>query len=612
MTTFRHPLIRATAAAACATIFVALAQPPDGPFEEGGFGGPPPFADGPGGFGGPHQKQDLVEQFDRDGDHMLNAAERKAAYEFLQKEGGGRGFRRGPGGFRGPGGPRGEQAPVKPNAKLAPSEVKSYANEPLYAPLILRTFFIEFEDADWEKQLAAFKNTDIEIPAKLTVDGKVYNDVGVHFHGMSSFMSVSEGRKRSLVLSLDFMHKDQAIGGYRTIELLNSHEDPTFLRTVLSYQIERDYVPAPKANFGRVVINGENWGVYVNAQAFNKEFIKDWCGSTKGNRWKVPGSPGGQGSLKYLGDDARAYRGIYELKSKENPRAWADLAKLCKVLNETPADQLEKSLAPLLDIDGALKFLALENALVNNDGYWIRTSDYALYEDTKGQFHVFPRDSNETFLRPESPGGMRVMMMGPGGQRGPGGPGFRGPGEMAGPGMGGPRMGGMRGGPGMELAREMFSLGDENHDQQLSAPEFNTVAETWFDRLDPDKTGAVRQEQFVEHFGSLMTASQADSSRDNKELSRNQPSGRGGELSPARFIGPNFFAAMDVDKNGALTRAEAKVAFAKWFTQWDVEKTGALSEENLLAGMRALLPPPHFVRMGGPGRGPGGGSNIKG
>ena len=50
----------------------------------------------------------------------------------------------------------------------------------------------------------------------------------------------------------------------------------------------------------------------------------------------------------------------------------------------------------MLDVDGALKFLALEVALVNNDGYWTRASDYSIYLDTKGMFHLFPHDANET------------------------------------------------------------------------------------------------------------------------------------------------------------------------------------------------------------------------
>ena len=42
------------------------------------------------------------------------------------------------------------------------------------------------------------------------------------------------------------------------------------------------------------------------------------------------------------------------------------------------------------DFLGALWFLALDNALVNSDGYWTRASDYSIYRDEKGIFHILP------------------------------------------------------------------------------------------------------------------------------------------------------------------------------------------------------------------------------
>jgi spore coat protein CotH len=95
---------------------------------------------------------------------------------------------------------------------------------------------------------------------------------------------------------------------------------------------------------------------------------------------------------------------------------WKALIALCKTLSETPSDRLESALEPILDIDGALWFLALDNALINSDGYWIRASDYSIYRDPTGRFHVIPHDANETFQPP----------MGPGMGGGPGGPGGRG------------------------------------------------------------------------------------------------------------------------------------------------------------------------------------------
>ena len=159
---------------------------------------------------------------------------------------------------------------------MAPADVKSYpASTPLYDLGTLRTIFLQFENADWEQELAAFNNTDVEVPATLTVDGKTYKDVGVHFRGASSFMMVPEGSKRSLNLSFDFVDEKQALGGYHTLNLLNANGDPTFLRAVLYSEIARQYIPTPKANYVRVVINGESWGVYVNAQQFNKDFTRD-------------------------------------------------------------------------------------------------------------------------------------------------------------------------------------------------------------------------------------------------------------------------------------------------------------------------------------------------
>jgi spore coat protein CotH len=79
---------------------------------------------------------------------------------------------------------------------------------------------------------------------------------------------------------------------------------------------------------------------------------------------------------------------------------------LTRILAETPPDKLEAALAPVLDVDGALKFLALDVALVNSDGYWIRASDYNIYQDGKGLFHILPHDVNEG-LGPQERGGRR-------------------------------------------------------------------------------------------------------------------------------------------------------------------------------------------------------------
>lgn len=370
----------------------AFTQPPD-KGRKGGFGGTGDFGGPPGG-----QTRHLLDEFDKNKDGWLNAEERKAAREVAKK---GSGF----GGFGGPKGGFGKGGETgKPGPKVTPAEVKNYPDASLYEPTVLRTVFIEFENADWEQEMQDFHGTDVDVPATVTVDGKKYPGVGVHFRGMSSYMAVPAGSKRSLNLSFDMADHKQRVGGYKTLNLLNGHEDPSLMSTVLYAHIARQYIPAPRANFVKVVINGESWGVYGSVQQFDKVFLNENYKTTKGTRWKVRGSPGGRGGLEYFGDDVAAYKRAFEMKGAEDEAAWRALVNLCKVLNRTPADKLEEALKPILDVDGALWFLALDAALINCDGYWVRASDYSLYLDDKGKFHVIPHDMNEAFRPASGPG----------------------------------------------------------------------------------------------------------------------------------------------------------------------------------------------------------------
>ncbi len=385
------------------------AQPPGGP------GGGPPGS----------QPMFFLDRFDADGDGRLDRMERALARGAAQAE---RPAHRGPGGPGGPGRFGGNRPPATPGPRISPDSVPHHLDADLYDTTVLRTLFIDFESDDWEKEMADFYHTDVKLPARLTVDGRVIDGIGVHFRGASSYFTIPEGHKRSLNLSLDHTDKDANLHGYRTLNLLNSNGDPSMMSTVLYSHIARPHIPAPKANFVRVVINGESWGVYVNVQQSNKDFLRENFGSPKGNRWKVKGRPGGRGGLEWFGEDIATYRGIYELKTKDTTDAWKDLMALCRIFEDTPLGKLEAAVEPHLDIDGALWFLALDNALVNSDGYWTRASDYTLYEDADGIFHVIPHDMNECFIAggpggpPGGPGGPPGGPGGPGGGHGGGGP----------------------------------------------------------------------------------------------------------------------------------------------------------------------------------------------
>ena len=72
------------------------------------------------------------------------------------------------------------------------------------------------------------------------------------------------------------------------------------------------------------------------------------------------------------------------------------------------------------------------------------------------------------------------------------------------------------------LAIQLLAQADKNNDQKVSRPELVALADTWFDKLDADKSGKIDRADFVAHFNSAIMPAPAGA-----------PGGRGGaEASP--------------------------------------------------------------------------------
>ena len=393
--------------------------------------------------GGPRFQDVLLhDRFDADGNGRLDRTERDLAREEAANRPA-RGRRGGPPGMRG-----GQETTSRPEAdpkslRIDPAdleEVPRLEGTGLYDPDVLHTIFLDFEAPDWHDEMVAFHGTDIEVPAIFSLDGERLGEVGVSYRGNTSF---DRPAKKSFGVSIDAFDDDLRIDGFRTLNLLNANGDESVMREVLFSNIAAGHMPAPKANFVRVVVNGVYLGIYANVQQINKDFTEEHYGSKKGVRWKVPPDFSGGAALTYHGDDIEDYRDRYEIKTgSATDEDWADLVEFCKVLRETPDQELEATLPRYIDIHETIRFLAIDNAFLDSDGYYSRGSDYYLYKAPDGDFHLIHYDNNETF------GGGRGG--GPGGRRGPGGPGG-GPPEF-GPGGDRPDFGpgGPGGGPNFE------------------------------------------------------------------------------------------------------------------------------------------------------------------
>ncbi len=276
---------------------------------------------------------------------------------------------------------------------------------------VVKDIKITFEEENWEHVLDSLKflGTKNRLVGTLEVDGMRYDSVGVRYKGNSSYFNVkkSDSPKLPFNIKVNYIKKDQQLkNGYKSIKLSNVFRDPSYIREVLSYEIVRKYMPAPKANFARVYVNNELIGLYSNVESINDDFVETHFGDDSGYLYKcdpddlgsakkIPAGlddcqVGDYASLDYLGGDSLCYERLYELKSDAG---WKELIELTKTLESTPEKVFQQ-----LNIDQVLWMHALNNVLVNLDSYSGRLChNYYMYKDTAGVFHPLIWDLNLSF-----------------------------------------------------------------------------------------------------------------------------------------------------------------------------------------------------------------------
>lgn len=236
----------------------------------------------------------------------------------------------------------------------------------------VKTVELTFTQADYWQQLTNNYASKTNIVASLTYDGRVYPNVGVRFRGNTSYQRVT-GQKKSFSIEMDWRDTTQDLKGYKTLHFNNAFEDPSMMREVLYLGFNRRHIPAAKANFIHLIINGQSWGEYPNVQVLNGAFMEEWFLSKDGTRWRAERTTGGGGggfgagtsTLNFLGTDTTLYKPHYTLKQANKAGVWTDLVNACQALNTPVEDDLKK----VFDTDRALWFVAHEILFGDDDSY---------------------------------------------------------------------------------------------------------------------------------------------------------------------------------------------------------------------------------------------------
>ena len=226
---------------------------------------------------------------------------------------------------------------------------------------------IDPEDLDW-----IYDNVESDSlhPAVVHYSNEWFDEtidsVGFRLRGNTSRTSAKKSFK------LDFNHfvPGRDFYGIEKINLNGEHNDPSIIRSKLCWDLFHDIgVISSRATHIAVYINGDYYGLYISIEHVDDEFLAKNYADDSGNLWKCLWPA----DLTYRGDDPEDYHPYYDeerpytLKTNEDEYDYSQLARLIKIVNQTPDETFPDSLEAVFHVEEVLKYFAM-NVLV---GGWL-------------------------------------------------------------------------------------------------------------------------------------------------------------------------------------------------------------------------------------------------
>lgn len=268
------------------------------------------------------------------------------------------------------------------------------AGDTLFGAAYIHNLYLQFPFPAFYDTLLNTHASDYYVPATLSLDGSVYDSVGVKFKGNSSFNNSSQ--KKSMKIDLDEFVNGQKHDGIKKFNLNNGFKDPSFLREKLCLDMMNESgAAAPRCAYAQVYLNNQYWGLYMLVEEVNNKFLEQRFANKDSNLYK--GDP--NGDLKWMGNLPQNYYNKYELEAHtDGSNDWRDLVYLLDKINNSPPAQFYDSLEKVLDTEAFISYWAFMNLFVNLDSYIGSGHNYYLYHNSADRrFETIGWDMNEAF-----------------------------------------------------------------------------------------------------------------------------------------------------------------------------------------------------------------------
>lgn len=246
----------------------------------------------------------------------------------------------------------------------------------------------------------------IFVPADVFYNGTQWYRVGIRFKGNSTL----QGSWRSGILKLSFKMDfdefeddypqvdNQRFFGFKKFSLKNNYDDESLMRETVAADVFRAAgVPVSHTGFYTLYVdhgNGpEYFGLYTLVEEVDGEVLDTQFSNDDGNLYK----PEDDGATFAAGSFGEAY---FEKKTNEDEEDWSDVQAVFAALHDTTASTdpatWRANLEAVFNVDGFLKYLAVNEVIQNWDTYGKMPHNFYLYNDPDtSKLTWIPWDNNE-------------------------------------------------------------------------------------------------------------------------------------------------------------------------------------------------------------------------
>lgn len=249
--------------------------------------------------------------------------------------------------------------------------------------------------------------------------GKQWKNVGYRLKGNSSLNQAWGAGNYKLPFRLNFDKfedsiqaiKNQHFYGFKELTFSCGFKDQSLIREKLASEAFRmGGIPASQTAFYRLYVDfgaGLKYcGVYTAVEIPEDNMVKSQFGEEKGNIYKP---------TSRLSNFIQAE---FEKKNNETASDFSDIQAFIFALNSNlrkdNSAQWKTNLEAVFNVNHFLKYLAVNNAIVNWDSYGVMAHNYYLYNHSLTKLTWIPWDHNESFT-----GNPGITGTAPGSNQGP-------------------------------------------------------------------------------------------------------------------------------------------------------------------------------------------------